>query len=149
MDEEVQCLIAGAGAAVVLRVTAVNLLDRLPVIGETPFEDEETRASRPSSSRRNHSSRFLPCDWISRFSHRRGMTRSRVRIRVRIRPPEDRHFSGALLLEPAALAGRGRAEGVDAIRGGQTIGVVTNVQMQERCGRHPPFELPGLHAADA
>ena len=39
-DEEVQCLIAGAGAAVVPRVTAVNLLDRLPVIGETPLKDE-------------------------------------------------------------------------------------------------------------
>src|ERR1035437_4538166 len=33
-DEEVQRLIAGAGAAVVPRVTAVHLLDRLPVIGE-------------------------------------------------------------------------------------------------------------------
>src|ERR1035437_4216790 len=37
LDEEVQCLIAGAGAAVVPRVTAVNLLDCPPVIGETSF----------------------------------------------------------------------------------------------------------------
>src|SRR5450759_2853447 len=34
-------LLVSRAAAVVPRVTAVNLFDRLPVIGKTPFEDEE------------------------------------------------------------------------------------------------------------